>query len=78
MSVPEAAVDKNGNAAFWEDEIRFAEKTASSSPSCYFADAENINKSQFGISIACRSNAGHHRRSLARIPDISHVISPRS
>lgn len=77
--VPEAAVYKNGEAHFSENEIGFAENWLMAPPASDACRAEEFGQCKFRVLVPASPDAGHYLRTLCLRENVRHhLIIPAS
>ena len=71
-AVPEATIDKNGEARMPEDEIRTTGQWFVAPPADNSERTEDFGELQLRVPIAFRADHGHHRRALRLVEYVSH------
>ena len=72
MSVPKAAVHKDGDLLLWKDKIRMAFDIVMTPPSCVSVFLEQRNQGEFRGFVAGRANLSHYVGSLFDTERIAH------
>jgi hypothetical protein len=70
--MPKAAIHKNGDSEFWENEIWFAEDALVTPPARDAVLAEKYYQSQLGVLVATAADARHHVASLGFGENVRH------
>lgn len=77
-AVPETAVDENGEALFWENEIGPAGEARVAAPAFEFGGAEERNEEELGGLVAAGTDCGHDSRAFGFREYIGHCPSMRA
>lgn len=73
-TVPETAVDKDGEAGAAENEIGFAGEVLVAPPAGDARSAENGNEPELGVAVAARADRCHHLGALGFCEDVGHCF----
>ena len=77
-AVPETAVDENGEALFWENEIGPAGEARVAAPAFKFSGAEERNEEELGGLVAAGMDCGHDSRAFGFREGVGHCPSMRA
>ena len=73
-TVPEAAIHKNGQPLFWENEIRLAKNRLMPPPTFDAVPAQQFGQRQFRLLVAAPANPRHHFRPLRLGENVRHSM----